>query len=159
MAVTNLNLVGATAAIGKFNPLRDASAKAKEAAPVFSRAVSVDEGKLPSLASLGVSEGRTPSNSDVKRALTGDLLRILRDLRAGDLPKANAKLHEMKCRMPKNFLLHNHLNPGMIGFMGRDMLLAPDAKTALGLVLDRLGKSNISTWHPEFRAPAIQNEG
>lgn len=159
MAVTDVNLAGASASIGKFNPLRDGSANAKEANPVFSRAVPVDQGKLPSLASLGVSQGQTPSNSEVKRALTGDLLRILRDLRAGDLPKANAKLHEIKCNMPKNFLLQNHLNPGMIGFMGRDMLLAPDAKTALGLVLDRLGKSNISTWHPEFRAPAIANEG
>ena len=159
MAVTNVNLAGATAAIGKFNPLRDASAKSEKVAPVFSRPASVDAGKLPSLVSLGVEEGRTPSNSEVQRALTGDLLRILRDLRAGDLPKANAKLHEMKCTMPTNFLLQNRLDPGMIGFMGRDMLLAPDAKTALGLVLNRLGKSNISTWHPEFRAPALHNEG
>ncbi len=158
MSVTPLNTVGAATATDRFNTLGNAVAQQKDAAPVFSRGAA-DQGKLPSLRSLGVEHGAVPSESEVRRALTGDLLRIVRDLRAGDLPKANAKLHEMKGGMPRNFLMNNHIHPVFIANMGRDMLLAPDAKTALGLVLERLESSGISKWHPQFRAAATPEKG
>ena len=144
--------------IGRFTQLRNAYSTSTNALPVFRR-VAAEQGKMPTLRSLGVAEGRKPSNSEVKQALTGDLLRIVRDLRAGDLAKANAKLHEMKGTMPKNFLLQNHLNPRLISVMGKEMLLAPDARTALGLVLKRLETEGVSKWHPQLSVSKPPSEG
>ncbi len=158
MAVPSINSSNTASTVGKFTSNHDATTPLKTAGPIFSRAVA-DQGKMPSLRSLGVEQGKTPSNDEVKRALTGDLLRIVRDLRAGDLPKANAKLHEMKGALPKNFFTDNHIHPLFIAHMGRDMLLAPNAKAALDLVVERLESSGVGKWHPQLGAAATPNKG
>ena len=145
-AASSASAASAAAAIGKAGSSHDASVNGKDATPVFSR--SNDARKLPALASACLVNGRILNSSFLEEAMTGDLMRTVRDIQHGDPAKAKERLQTMANVKLDDFFKEKHIDPSLLNQLKQAIDTHKDPKAMLAAVyevLDNTGASKLSS--------------
>lgn len=150
MSVTNLHSAGAASSVGKLASRDAAAANPKNSPTVagpFSR-IRTDGERLPQLQSACAHNGVIANYSFLEKAAVGDLMRVVRDVRQGDISKAKERLATMSNYDLGQFFKKNNIHPLLLGELSKAMDVSKDPKKVLAAVfgvLRNLGASELSS--------------
>ncbi|MGJ7578784.1 hypothetical protein ACSFA3_01230 [Variovorax sp. RHLX14] len=136
----------AAAAVARKDHSLGASATAKNEPLVFSR--DADARSTAGTSEAGQVDGKKPSRPFLERAVIGDLLRIIRDLEADDVPAAKQRLEMMSTADLDRFFVDRKIDPALLGQLKIAIYGRAEAYSALNevfRVLDLSGASSLSS--------------
>lgn len=146
MSIPAINSGTSVAAVARKDQSRGASATASDKPPVFSRGADAR-----SMAGLGEAEqvdSKKPRHSFQERAVIGDLLRIVGDLKAEDVPAAKQRLAMMSTIDLDHFFMSRKIDPSLLGQLKTAIHGRAEAHSSLKevfRVLERSGASRLSS--------------
>lgn len=112
MSIANINHPGAAAALSRSRSVHTQATDAKAVVPAFSR--KSDAEKLPSLGQACQINGVIPNFSFLEKAVVGDLLRVVRAIRSGDMEGAKGLLSGMSHIKLDEFCKKNKVDPSFV---------------------------------------------
>lgn len=138
---------GAAATVGAYkDQSRDPSATTNKQPPVFAR--STDARSMASLSRACQVNGRIPNYPYLKEAMVGDLMRIVRDLKAGNVLSAKNLLGIMSTIKLEDFFEDEKVDPSLLNQLKTAINGSADAHLALNdvfKVLERTGASRLNS--------------
>ncbi|MGJ7578786.1 hypothetical protein ACSFA3_01240 [Variovorax sp. RHLX14] len=143
----NINSAHASASIGKSANLRDSSAMPKKEAPSFSRSISNDSA-LQSLLQPGSANAVSHNYSALERIAVSDLIRVVSEVRNGQMMKAKDHLASMSKSAFNELCNNRNVHPFLLGELSTSMDISKDPKKVLPAVFEALkfgGGSNLSS--------------
>ncbi|MDB5877008.1 MAG: hypothetical protein JWQ41_422 [Variovorax sp.] len=152
MSIPSIKPGASAAAVAQKDQSRDPSASAKNQPLVFSR--SADAQSMASVSRACQVNGRIPNYPYLKEAMTGDLMRIVRDLKADDVPSAKHLLKIMSTIELDDFFKNEKIDPSLLSQLKTAIHGRAEAHSALKEVFMVLEKTGASRLHRQLRPAA-----
>lgn len=152
MSIPATNSGAAAAAVARKDHSRGTSPTSANEPLVFSRGA--DAQSMARTSEAGQVDGKKPTRSLLERAVIGDLMRIIRDLKSENVPAAKQRLETMSTIDLDRFFIDKKIDPALLGQLKIAIHGRAEAHSALKEVFRVLELSGASRLSSQLRPAA-----